>query len=383
MATANNNGKGINNNQLKSIRCMQINLQHSRVATDNLMNLIQQNRTDVVFIQEPYILQNKTAGITRTHMTYISNEDKSKAAIIVANDNIDAVLKQLCDRDNAVLEMRYNSTRIFAVSMYFDITEEIYRKTAKIDEILQYSKCSGILIVMDSNSRSTLWYDNQTNPRGKTLEEYLISKDLNIMNEESELTTFQSRRGSSDIDLMIVNNRLLKNFNDWEISGDESCSDHDIIEFKLEHETNHEMQHNHNGIKYIVKEQDCNRFDKNLKELVAKKFRMVNPQDSTSLDSDLAAYIKETDDIERAVGKLQEAITSSCHKSFKTRETAQKTIRYKSVPWWTVELTIKRKRLNALRRRYQRTKNNAALREYRKNTYYEEKTKYQTIKREN
>ena len=35
------------------------------------------------------------------------------------------------------------------------------------------------------------------------------------------------------------------------------------------------------------------------------------------------------------------------------------------------------KRLNTLRRLDQRTKNNEDLREYRKNTYYEEKTKYQ------
>jgi hypothetical protein len=154
MATANSNRKGMNNNQLKSIRCMQINLQHSRVATDNLMNLIQLDHTDIIFIQEPYTLQNKTAGITRTHRTYISNEDKSRAAIIIVNDNIDAVLiNQLCDRDNVVLEMRYKSIRIFAVSMYFNITEEIDRKTAKIDEILQYSKGSSILIAMDSNSR--------------------------------------------------------------------------------------------------------------------------------------------------------------------------------------------------------------------------------------
>jgi hypothetical protein len=81
------------------------------------------------------------------------------------------------------------------------------------------------------------------------------------------------------------------------------------------------------------------------------------------------------------VEKLQEAITMSCSKSFKTQETTKKMTKQKLVPWWTKELTIKRKRLNALRRRYQRTKNNEELREYCKNIYYEEKTKYQaTIK---
>ena len=196
MAFANNTNKGINNNQQTLIRCMQINLQHSRVATDNIMSLIQQDHIDIVFVQEPYLIQNKTAGITRTHRTYISDEDKSRAAIIIANDSIDAVLiKQLCDRDKVVLELRYKNTRTLAASMYLDITEEIDETTAKVDEILKYNNGSGIIIAMDSNSRSTGWYDNKTNARGKTLEEYLISRDLHIMNEESERTTFQSRRG--------------------------------------------------------------------------------------------------------------------------------------------------------------------------------------------
>jgi hypothetical protein len=36
---------------------MQINLQHSKAATDNLMKLIQQEHTDIVFVQEPYLYQ--------------------------------------------------------------------------------------------------------------------------------------------------------------------------------------------------------------------------------------------------------------------------------------------------------------------------------------
>ena len=88
-----------------------------------------------------------------------------------------------------------------------------------------------------------------------------------------------------------------------------------------------------------------------------------------SQDSNLALHIKETGDRESAVEKLQEAITLSCNKSFKTREITKKMTKQNSVPWWAEELTIKRKRLNALRRRYQRTKNNEELGEYRKNTY--------------
>jgi hypothetical protein len=239
------------------------------------MNIIQQDETDIVFVQEPYLLQNKTTGITRTYRICISYEEKSHATIIIANDNMDAVIiKQLCNRDNAILKLRYKSTRILTASMYLDINEGIDNKMTEIDEILQHSKGSGILIAMDSNSRSMVWHDNLTNSRGKKLQEYLISRDLHIMNEESKFTTFQSCRGSRNIELTIINNWLLKNLSDQEISEGDSFSDHSIIKFKIGRETNHEIQHNHIGPRYIINEQNCERFDKNLKEIVAKKFRM-------------------------------------------------------------------------------------------------------------
>ena len=59
-----------------------------------------------------------------------------------------------------------------------------------------------------------------------------------------------------------------------------------------------------------------------------------------------------------------------------------KKITNKSVPWWRDELTVMRKRTNALRR-YQRTRKHEGLKEQRKTVYLAEKTWYEaTIKRE-
>jgi hypothetical protein len=96
-----------------------------------------------------------------------------------------------------------------------------------------------------------------------------------------------------------------------------------------------------------------------------------------NLDRDLASQVKELNDIESAVDLFQEALISPRNKSFKIRRAAKKTTKYKSVSWWTEELTLMRKRINALRRRYQRTTKNDGLRESRKNQYQDEKTKYQ------
>ena len=90
--------------------------------------------------------------------------------------------------------------------MYLDITKEIERELHKIEQILEFTKGTGLLITIGSNSRSTAWHDSEINQRGKTLEEYIISKNLYIMKAERDFTTFQNKRRSSYVDLNIVNN---------------------------------------------------------------------------------------------------------------------------------------------------------------------------------
>ena len=99
--------------------------------------------------------------------------------------------------------------------------------------------------------------------------------------------------------------------------------------------------------------------------------------EAEELDRNLAALTSETPDLDWLIATFTEAIQSACGKTFKILNSDRKSIKNKSVPWWTDCLTIARKRVNALRRRYQRTKHNEELRESRKQQYFEEKKKYQ------
>ena len=205
--------------------------------------------------------------------------------------------------------------------MYFDIKEETVRDLDKIDQILELTKETGLILAIDSNARSAAWHDTQTNKRVKTMEEYITSKSLHIMNKESERTMFHNRRGSSNIDLTIVNDHLLKALKSWEIYEEESCSDHSIIKFYIGQHSPQDRQHYNYGIRYIDNGQNLNRFDKNLIKSVAARFQKENVKYLLSLDNETATQAKETRDIEEAVDKLQEAITLACNNSFKTSKT--------------------------------------------------------------
>jgi hypothetical protein len=70
--------------------------------------------------------------------------------------------------------------------------------------------------------------------RGRKMEEYLSSKQLHIMKEESDRFTFQTSSESSNIDLTVTNTNLLAAVSEWEISPEESLSDHNYLKYKIE-----------------------------------------------------------------------------------------------------------------------------------------------------
>ena len=99
--------------------------------------------------------------------------------------------------------------------------------------ILTHKKGVGIIFSIDSNARSTSWHDVLSNNRGKKLEEFIVSKQLHITNEESSSYTFQTERGASNIDLTVVNSQAIDYVTEWAIHEQESCSDHKIIKFGI------------------------------------------------------------------------------------------------------------------------------------------------------
>jgi hypothetical protein len=98
---------------------------------------------------------------------------------------------------------------------------------------LQFTKGEKLIMATDSNSRSTMWNDKKINPRGKMLEEFVASNHLHVINEDNKRTTFQSNRRKSNIDLTITNNQMLANIKKWDISEEESASDHNLMKFKV------------------------------------------------------------------------------------------------------------------------------------------------------
>jgi endonuclease/exonuclease/phosphatase family metal-dependent hydrolase len=255
------------------------------------MQITEEETADILCIQEPYIIQNKVVGIPSKFRTYTTAETQSRAAIVVTNKHIDILLlKQHSDADAVVAEITVDGVKLILASMYFDIGWQIEEDLSKIEAVLQHASGAGVLLAIDSNARSASWHDSTTNARGRTLDEYITSNQLYILNEESLNTTFRSRRGVSNIDLMIITSQLLRTVAQWEISDKESSSDHNIIKYVIGQGDFNRQSIVVQDERYLVKKEYYAKFQENPTQLAKTKLgRLHNAETTEDLDNILCA----------------------------------------------------------------------------------------------
>jgi hypothetical protein len=73
-----------------------------------------------------------------------------------------------------------------------------------------------------------------------------------------------ARTHSSSIDLTIANSRLVRYVSDWTCGEEESCSDHNIVNFKIASVNNGKGKMNYMGVRYITNQEGYKKFDNNL-----------------------------------------------------------------------------------------------------------------------
>ena len=150
----------------------------------------------------------------------------------------------------------------YAASVYMDYNETIENNFQTLENVLEFTEGAKLIITMDSNARSTTWHEVITNNRGKMMEKFVASYQLHIINEDSPRKTFQSSRGSSNINLTIVNKQMLPEIKNCEILEEESASDHNILKFSINFENDKTNKSNTIGLRCIIKEQQHKEFYK-------------------------------------------------------------------------------------------------------------------------
>ena len=80
---------------------------------------------------------------------------------------------QYSDNDNVLIEIHKGSNTFYAASVCMEYNEQIDTKLQTIEQRIEFTKSTKLIMAIDSNVRSTIWHDTTTNNRGKMMEEFI------------------------------------------------------------------------------------------------------------------------------------------------------------------------------------------------------------------
>jgi hypothetical protein len=329
--------------EIKNFNCLQINLQRSRTATIQLNKTIEEKQCDIVFIQEPYVIKSKVCGFSLRHKLYYKSSNVIKTAILVINPKIQCLfIESLSNHFLTIVKLEFESKIFYGFSLYCSPFESIESELIEVNNALKILKPKNLIICMDSNAKSKVWFNKSDNNRGQLLIDFINQNNLFIINNNDnlQLTTYFTTRGVSNIDLTIIDINSTQFVNNWRICDDhDSMSDHRYLEFKI-CQSPQTIKYK-NTKKYIIRDENWAHFGHKCQLLV----NTLKP---------LIKDISNENEFNHFVNQLSLKLNDICDQSFRIEDYNNTYINNKTNNWWTQDLTRKRRQINRIRRAYQR-----------------------------
>ncbi|KAH8307498.1 hypothetical protein KR044_008577, partial [Drosophila immigrans] len=160
----------------------------------------------VALLQEPHATNGCVRGLPARMRVF--PDSRAQSAIVVNDVGIECTL--MCSTNWGVC-VRLNGKfgRLIVASVYCAFGEPPEPYIAYMDEVLLLASSDPIILGIDANASSPMWFSKmprhssgfQNHSRGETLSEWVVAKDVRVVNEPSEWFTFDSPMGKSDIDV--------------------------------------------------------------------------------------------------------------------------------------------------------------------------------------
>ncbi|CAH2091712.1 unnamed protein product [Euphydryas editha] len=223
-----------------SIRFIQVNLQRSKLATAELLQVASEKGISIALVQEPYIGRTgemrKYPGAKIIQCT-LSRQKSVKAAIIVFGDSLEVIHDpQIVTENVAAVFVKAGQLRLGLMSVYFEGDQDMEAYLQQLRVATQKIPTQHLLVAGDVNAWSHWWGSSSENHRGAQLHGFISEMDLQILNR-GQTPTFETYRGdrlySSCIDVTLTSQSLLAKMENWKVERNLITSDHNAITFAL------------------------------------------------------------------------------------------------------------------------------------------------------
>lgn len=305
---------------MMTLRVVQINLKHSKCATDNLRVLLAEEDLDIGLIQEPWVANSDVKGFSGSgYNTIYARGNGRPRSCIIAKKSIDIFLfTQLSSEDLTVARVELPQKRSFIIASSY----MAHGKTAPPAEVRDLMATLGasddLILGCDANARHSIWGSREINDRGEEILDFINNNKLCICNS-GDTPTFifpssENYNGWEEVlDITLISERSKVSVDSWRVSNKRSFSDHNWILFNIG------LQHSKRIMNYRnPRRTDWSRYN----GILGRKLRNV-PSVEDSVDG-----------LEKLEGKFSEIVRGAFEVSCPITR-AKKSY----PPWWSTELS--------------------------------------------
>lgn len=232
---ADGNERAINDDGI--LRIIQLNMQGSRLVSDEARVQLDNEDVDILLAQEPYSAHGRITGFglaTRVINGTTADVEKVQAAIVVRNREVTVLkISQLCNAHCSCVQINTRKGAVYLVSMYFQFSHEIEPYLQHLGEVIRQLRGKKVIIGCDANAKSPVWGSRTLDERGRKLEDFIAENNLVILNKENELSTFSNIHGESNIDVTLATESAAGLIRRWTVRGDWTMSDHRAIDIVI------------------------------------------------------------------------------------------------------------------------------------------------------
>ncbi|XP_023210493.1 uncharacterized protein LOC111613379 [Centruroides sculpturatus] len=183
---------------MNNLRILQINLQQSKAASSEALQMALNRDIDILDIQEPYVVNGKVAMLgSGKVLTLSSNNYTTKTGVVIYNKGLTAQLvTQYSNQYYTTVRVDTPWDPLFIISFYCSPDDNLRPLLDILSQTLDCLKGSPVLLLGDFNAKSHLWHSPVEDPREYLLCEFMAVFDLTSLNV-SPLPTFSTSRGKS------------------------------------------------------------------------------------------------------------------------------------------------------------------------------------------
>ena len=234
---------------LTMINFRQLNVGKRAKAWAKLSHSLHSKEFNIALIQEPPRNKNKISSKLKDGVTFYKETNKPPRTCIhidqiTAKHTNAILLSQFSDSDHTTVHLKIidgnkKQSDIIISSTYMPGLSE--KGNNIVSDILLNliihcaTKKIELIVGCDSNAHHSLWNSMKTDKRGENLVDF-ISYNIVLINQGNKATfcSNDNRNVQSHIDITLSTQNISKLIKKWEVSDEDSMSDHRAINFSMD-----------------------------------------------------------------------------------------------------------------------------------------------------